>query len=83
MRKLRIVEMNNFIYCIIYFVSLITISNCFLACNPWCIKITLQMFILRHIFLSKRESSSNFFLNDVLHDYVQKNYFRTYLILTP
>ena len=81
MKKLRIAEMNIFIYCIIYFdgimekktISLITISNCFLACKPWCIKIT----------FSKIKSTSDFFLNDILHDYVQKNYFCTYLNLIP
>ena len=45
MRKLRIVEMNIFIYRILYFdvimkksVSPVTISHCFLPCNSWCIK---------------------------------------------
>ena len=58
MRKLRIIEMNVFLYRIIFFdvimkktVSLISILNCLLACKPWYIKITLKMFIVRHMFL--------------------------------
>ena len=90
MRKLRIVEMKIFINCIIYFdvimkktVSLITILNCFHACKPWCIKITLKMFILRHMCLSKREPASNFLLDDILHDYVQKIIFAATSTLPP
>ena len=56
-------------------VSPITISHCFLACKPWCI-----MFILTHMFLSKRESASNILQKSY---FVQKNYFRTYLNLAP
>ena len=54
-------------------VSPVTISNCFLPFSHCFLavmvyQITLKMFILRHMSLSKREVTSDFLFNNTLHD---------------